>query len=744
MRVFNRGRHQLHALVLWCVVALLLTVPAQLGLLGLHAQSLRWQSALATLGIIGILLASSWCVAGARKAWVTVMIVVLLALLFVRMLFFGLVRFSGRGFNADFFLALQPTSVSVAWAQYRYLFVLFALCVIVLVAVLVMASRRMWAPTRWPALGVAAVLVIFLAIGFRGLPEWQLWSAGVDWYAPQQIQPVAESRMEVWRQSALLTTDLITKQQLTATAATPPKNLILLYIESGGVVMAPAAQYPGLTPNLTRLVARHSLVPHIHASSYITIEGIVNTQCGTLYPFDGGSEAMASFDNLIDRMPCLGDVLAAAGYRQSYLGGSEKSFAGKGRFLKVHGFDKVMGLHDWGELDLHQRPGTWGLSDVDLFAQSLLELKRLKASGEPYNLTMLTIGTHLPGFAYAECEPYADGSQQFLNAVHCTDQLVGDWIKTLKQQGFLDADTVLVITGDHHIFPNGKMTTIFGDAAVADHRLPLIVLGENLPKAQEQDGAGYDIAPTILDLLGVKSNVRFAMGRSLLRDTRSLDYFPSRYIDILGERRHTAADDFACESTNSTRIPGEQPLAACERSELFDILATQARAFSAAPSQMVCNSAEPLQINVPRDIGEPLQFNVSGAEQAARFTWHVRQVDKYEPGLYLLTVDAQGKVRERLYAPPDAVAKAFSTRPELKHARLLVIAWRPGADAIKLPDWLPELGVDDSGGAWLFKLNWEPISTSLTMLHRAPLGATLAVSSKQCAALLEHGSPAAE
>src|SRR5690606_23189858 len=125
--------------------------------------------------------------------------------------------------------------------------------------------------------------------------------------------------------------------------------------------------YPGLMPNLTRLVAEHGLVPHIHASSFVTMEGIVNTQCGTLYPFDGRSEAMAGFDNLLERMPCLGDVLHAAGYRQTFLGGADKSFAGKGRFLSVHGYDKVMGQGDWAAQGLNQRPGTWGVSDVDLF-----------------------------------------------------------------------------------------------------------------------------------------------------------------------------------------------------------------------------------------------------------------------------------------------------------------------------------------------------------------------------------------
>jgi len=53
-------------------------------------------------------------------------------------------------------------------------------------------------------------------------------------------------------------------------------------------------------------------------SSYITIEGLTNSQCGTLFPFPRGSESMAGGSGLAERLACLGDVLAAAGYHQVY------------------------------------------------------------------------------------------------------------------------------------------------------------------------------------------------------------------------------------------------------------------------------------------------------------------------------------------------------------------------------------------------------------------------------------------
>lgn len=720
-------------LILWAGIALLLALPAQFGLAYLHGKLLDWNGLWACIGIVGLLFASSALAVYSRSAWALLAGALLLVLFFVRMLFFGLVRFSGHGFGADFFISLQLESVRVAWNQYFYLFVLFGIGVVLLLAGFVFVSRRLWVPRRGLAIAIGIVSIVLIGMGFRATPIWQLADASSHWYAPKHLQALPPARQAMWADSPLLNVTLVDKQHLHAQAATPPKNLILLYIESGGVAMAPASQYPGLMPNMKRLIAEHSLVKHIHASSYVTIEGLVNTQCGTLFPFAQGNDSMAGFDHMLDEMPCLGDVLAAAGYQQSYLGGSGKDFAGKGRFLETHGYNKVMGIHDWMKLGINQRPDTWGLSDVDLFKQSLLELKRLKASGRPYNLTLLTIGSHLPGFFYKECTRYGDGSKRFLNAVHCSDELIGRWVKQLRDGGWLDANTILAITGDHQIFPNPLMKQLFGDAAVENHRLPFIVIGKDLPKPVQHDGAGYDIAPTLLDLLGVTTNARFALGRSLLRDDRKLDYYPSRYIDILGESRYEANDDFDCNPANQTRIPGTQPLSQCERKELDELLQAQAQTYSAPPTRMRCSSGHPLELKVPADADAKLRFMVSDDEQASRFTWNQRHIPATKPGLFVLTLDARGTLLKRRFAPPGKLAETFSARPDMPQASVLLIAWRPGDKPVALPAWLHAMGVNDSGGAWVFALH---NGNAAVLKQHVSLGTALSVNPQQCTTLL--------
>ncbi|MGA7296617.1 MAG: LTA synthase family protein [Rhodanobacteraceae bacterium] len=727
-----------NAILLWAAVALLLFLPAHEGLSTLDVSEAQgfwfdWRNVLATLSLTGLLAASSVLAHRMRKSWVVGTALVVIGLLFVRMLFAGLTRFSGRDFDADFFVHLSPDAVVVAWRQYTYLFVLFALVVVALLAGFLLLSRRLWLPAGIPATAIALVSVPMLLVSYSSTPEWHLIAATHAWFQPKQFT-LPNGRMAVWEKSPLINADLISKQGLWAKPGTKPKNLIFLYIESGGLGLMQSTRVPGLMPNMHRLVKQHGFLPFIWASSYVTIEGEANTQCGTLLPFEHDNDSMAGFDNMVEQMPCLGDVLHAAGYQQSYLGGAGKSFAGKGRFLSAHGYDKVMGVYDWAKLGLKQRPGTWGLSDVDLFQQSLKELKRLKTSGKPYNLTMLTIGTHLPGFPYKECKPWRDGSERFLNAVYCSDQLIGQWVHALKDGGWLDDDTVLVITGDHNFFPNALMKRLFGEQAVQHRVLPLVVIGHDLPKPVQRQGAGFDIAPTIVDLLGVKTNARFAMGRSLLKDGRPIEYFPSRYVDIYNDKPWDFSDPFDCNPRNTSRIPGMQALSKCERQELSTILRMQARAYSAPLVQMRCNSARPIYVSIPDDADQPMDVRISGQQQIGRFTWAQRHIARRKPGLYLLALDHAGKLLWRKYVPTDQVDEKLDASPNLDRATSLIVAWRPAAKPTEqLPTWLLKAGADNHRGAWIFNVG---ATGSLSLAARSDTSGAVAIDSHTCTRLL--------
>jgi hypothetical protein len=507
--------------------------------------------------------------------------------------------------------------------------------------------------------------VLALGVMRSALPEWQLIRAWQAWSQPLVVEIDATKRRAFTRLN-VVETDVLPKRRVRATAPEQPKNLILVYLESVGVNLAHRHDWPDLMPNFERLLAEHAWVDHVWTSSYITIEGITNTQCGTLFPFGRGSDSLAEGDRLADELPCLGDVLKQAGYHQVYMGGAGMRFAGKGRFLETHGYDELLGLEHWREQGLRQRPGKWGLSDAELFDLSIDEIRRLRRKDQPFNLTLLTIGTHLPGYLYRECEAYPHGDHRFLDALHCSDQLLGRWLDRLQAEGLLD-DTLLVITADHHVFPNPDMRSLFGED-VLDRRLPFIVLGEVLPAPAQTTGAGYDLAPTVLDLLAVEHNTRFMLGRSLLREPSRPDYLLKRYAAI-HEQRVIRPGEVPCSGAARRRL--SLPLTDCDRADLVALINATLAAASQRPSQIVCELESNALANwasLPTDANAPLQLMIGGEPQAERFVFRSRPVTPTRRGLYALILNEYGEVLRRRFMPlrdpHESVPESWFDEPE--------------------------------------------------------------------------------
>lgn len=689
------------AVAFWLAMATLIVWPA------MHARlALPTSASEVMLGGIALLVLLHGIAASPGGRWRAMVLPLLLAVLVIRLGFWGLVQFSGRGFSAEAMSHLTWESATVAWQAFRA-WTVMALGAAAALAVLATVFLSGWVRHRLlPAWTVLPAMVLLL-ICHAGTPEWQLLQGIHE--AKRRPTLVVDAVVEQrWQASGLVDLHVPDIAAVQATAADQPVNLILVYLESVGSALLDHPRWPGLMPNLQALARSHSLVDEFHASGFVTIEGIVNSQCGTLLPLPRGS-GFAEGEGLADRLPCLGDVLAKAGYRQVFLGGADTSFAGKGRFLEQHGYDTVKGMEHWrGEMGMEQRPGTWGLSDADLFEQSLHELEALHEAGRPFNLTLLTIGTHVPGYLYEECTPW-HGADPFLNAAHCTDQLVQRWVDALQARDLL-RNTVLVITADHHMFANPAMRALFGDA-VTDRRLPLVVMGATGKAAAAQPrGASYDLAPTVLDLLDVTHDARFVLGRSLLRESDRPDYFTRRYHDVLAGAEVASPDACAASSHAAPSLPLDR----CARRELVDLLSGIADNYGHRPAAFDCR--QPLLVELPEAEEASSRFMVGGAEQGGNFVWRGRNPPAHAKGFFALFADADGNILARHHVPAAQLADP-ERLPDWWHdpwqdgvARVLV-AWRAPSDlddaSVAVPLFAPGWRMQQSS-IWLWRLDGAP------------------------------------
>lgn len=671
---------------------LLLVIPALFGLIATPVLYATGQMHLLTpsrlmaiaLGALAIVLLVSALRALPRRLNRLLIIFVLSASICIRLTYLGLIEFSGAGFNAEFFLHLSGESVVAAWRMYGLWLVIGVGITIAYLLVSILLALRIPRPTPLPAfaLAVAATFIVFQSSA--QLPELQLAQATQGFTTPAELPGFAELQQR-WQDSELVETHLTPKTQLQTKLPAKPHNLILVYLESVGLPVIDHPDWPGLMPNLSQLVQQHSLVESVYASSFITIEGIVNTQCGTLFPFDRGSDSLANGHNLGDDMPCLGDILQNAGYQNHYIGGAELAFAGKGKFLQAHGYSDPKGSSYWRKKGLKPQPDTWGISDADLFEQATKIIKKQSSNDTPYNLTLLTIGTHIPGFLYQQCQPYPNADNRFLDALHCTDQLLAQWLETLNELGAL-ANTTVVITADHHVFPNPKMKDLFGDA-VHDRRVPFVVLQpEDSQHFAGRVGAGYDLAPTVLDLLNIEHNARFVLGRSLLSSKPRLEYFLNRYTETYDETIYEMSAR-TCD-TMTTHTDDGIPTA-CQRNDLFNLLRRQVESQSHIVATLDCDTTRPLQISFPINSSAPLTVRLQNKDVSHHFSREGRPI-KNPAGLYLLWFDANGRLESTEYTTAQRAAKELSTLPQSDITSSWIAIWVAPKDAteVQLPMWL--------------------------------------------------------
>jgi phosphoglycerol transferase len=280
------------------------------------------------------------------------------------------------------------------------------------------------------------------------------------------------------------------------------RNLVLVYAESLENSYGHAPFEPGLLKEL-ELDGRPGVQAFgqfvQHAGTGWTMAGLVATQCGLpLKPLGivGHNMLGEQAGHFLPGARCIGDVLADAGYRNVFLGGASLAFAGKGRFLQEHGYARVTGREEWLARNPQQAMNEWGLNDDALLDAALQEWGALQESGQPFLLTLLTVGMHPPsGFLSPRCEGQ---HHHMADAIRCTAKLLAAFLDTARQRGLL-RDTDVVIVGDHLSMPNSLWPqlkqvpnrSIF-NRIVADRRLVL----------QRASVNHFDWAPTLLNLMG--------------------------------------------------------------------------------------------------------------------------------------------------------------------------------------------------------------------------------------------------
>ncbi len=418
------------------------------------------------------------------------------------------------GFNDQLFFHLGTDTLQVGWeterAKLLLQFALLALMPLSVWWVSAYSERRV----LLPQLRLRYLAGAFLVVCFVSTPSLNFAA-----YLSQR------------QERSVLTADA--SSSFIPASKTDAKNIVLIYAESLEATYLDSDHFDGeLLPQLKALSQDGVVFTDVRQrpGTSWTIAGLIASQCGFSVkvnnPFSGNTRLATTPEPYPDSQ-CLGDIARQLGYRTLFMGGANSAFAGKGNFLRTHGFERVLGRSELvaqSSEPLSLSP--WGVHDDDLFDRALLEIEELEAKDEPYLLSLLTLDTHHPGgFPSPRCE-LAPEEDTMRRALLCSDQQIASFIRRLRARDGAE-DTLIAVFSDHLAMRNSLWDRLSHKGSERRLLFMLFNAGEEFGQKGrriETPLTHYEIGPTLLEAAGAASTVKIGFGESVfaLKDDMKL------------------------------------------------------------------------------------------------------------------------------------------------------------------------------------------------------------------------------
>jgi lipoteichoic acid synthase len=266
-------------------------------------------------------------------------------------------------------------------------------------------------------------------------------------------------------------------------------------------------------PFLDDLLHRYPHVNRFFTSSMPTDYGLNSLFLSRLMPDWSG-----------DRESLFSVLRSEAGFESHFVRAVSKHYGNQLiTYPRIFQFDSFVGFEELQSQYPSQWHSGWGANNATVYEKGLDILSEERES--KLVLVLKTIDLHQPGPFQGIPLEYLPESLQLrgepiLNALHWVDQCVRAFFEDLDQRGFFDERTLVVVTSDHGPHPGAEYRNLVpSDEYQRLSRLPLIFVTRNPGALRDLDSEGFasqvDLAPTILELMGVAAPTGFA-GRSLL------------------------------------------------------------------------------------------------------------------------------------------------------------------------------------------------------------------------------------
>ncbi len=323
------------------------------------------------------------------------------------------------------------------------------------------------------------------------------------------------------------------------------RNLIYIYLESMEMTYSDKADGGAFDENVIPELTDIALGNECFNGDSGTLDGALVTT-GTDYTMaalvaqtagipikDGIGNAAASYaDSFYPGARVLGDVLADAGYNQTFMCGSVAYFGGRELYFKGHGNYKIFD-YKYAENNDYIPKGYnvwWGFEDEKLFGFAKDEITAMAAEDRPFNFTMLTADTHFEdGYVCDLCRD--DFDDQYSNVMACSSRQVSAFLDWIREQPFYD-NTTIVISGDHTTMDSDYLDSIDTDYQRRTYVAVINPAAES-DNDERREYCTLDMFPTTLAAMGVDiQGDRLGLGVNLFSDKKTLmEQYGYDYVD---------------------------------------------------------------------------------------------------------------------------------------------------------------------------------------------------------------------
>ncbi len=383
----------------------------------------------------------------------------------------------------------------------------------------------------FPILVVANVLVVIMSSGFNA-DHIEFVTSVYHYMNPKKIDSFDKLRAD----GIYPYMDVVDEEtEVTIKDSANKPHVFVVMLESfSGFYTDRIENGKSVTPFVDSLKQHGLYISEFYSTSVETSKGQFATLC-SVYPSYRTNIFTSYYQN---NYRCLSHILKDNGYSNVFLKAySSLGFENTGTFVLNNGFEHATGM-DGKYISKEERENFtigWGIQDNIFYKKTFQILDSIRNEEKnPLFVMTMSVTNHMMFRSIPDEQKYIfpnakSNHENYTNSMHLTDKYLREFFTQLETRPEFE-NSIVIVTGDNG-FPMGQHKNNYHNTKSAYNemfKMPLLVLWKDKVKPGILNKTAYsqlDIAPTILDLLNIRTTNHF-VGSSVFERPEQGSFVP--------------------------------------------------------------------------------------------------------------------------------------------------------------------------------------------------------------------------